>query len=311
MSVLGFVILSHKPESEPLRRLVSRLNQTLDFPPIVCHHDFHKSALDTSGFPCNVRFVENPVRTNWGDISLVRAFLLGLRTLYNLSSPDWFTYLSTNDYPIKTGDAIARELTNSAYDVYLHHRLINDATLPNCRRDGDFHLGYDRAFWGAKAFDRYVARVLEYPLLNRRGKRTVRRLPLRNPRVRWATPFHDNFQCFAGDAWFTARSKCADILLADTPERLDLMAYYWNRLVPDESYYHTMLCNSPGLRICSDNKRFTHWMKGGDHPKTLTEEDLPRLLNSSAHFARKFDPVASASVIEELDRLALNTVSKP
>ena len=56
MPRLGFVILSHEPRSEPLRRLVSRLNQILDFPPIVCHHDFHKSALDTTGFSGNVNF---------------------------------------------------------------------------------------------------------------------------------------------------------------------------------------------------------------------------------------------------------------
>ena len=303
MSVLGFVILSHEPRSEPLRRLVSRLNQILDFPPIVCHHDFHKAALDTAGFSENVTFVENPVQTNWADISLVRALLLGLHTLYKNSSPEWFTWLSTRDYPIRSGNAIEKELKNSEYDVYLDHRLISDATLPNCRGDGDFHLGYDRPSWTAKAFDRYVARVLEYPMINRKGKRTVRRLPLRHPSLRGATPFHDGFQCFAGDAWFTARRKCAEILLADTPERIDLMAYYWNRTVPDESYCHTLLCNSAGLRICSDNKRFTDWIKGGDHPKTLTLEDLPHMLNSTAHFARKFDPVISAGLFDELDRL--------
>jgi len=40
---------------------------------------------------------------------------------------------------------------------------------------------------------------------------------------------------------------------------------------------------------------------GGHHPKTLGMEDIPHILASGAHFARKFDLAKDAEVFDAID----------
>lgn len=299
---IGFVILSHR-DPGMLQRLVRRLNQSFDRPPVVCHHDSHQLAIDTSVFPSNVRFVRNPIRTRWGDLSLVQAFRIALRELYDWKPTDWFTLLSANDYLIKSGSAILSELRESPFDAYLDHRGIPAYEELPAAGKPDFGLATRCPVWTRSAYKRYVARSVRYPGINRRGAPCVRRLALLHPRWIGRSPFDDKFRCYAGDAWLTARGPCAPLLFSDTDLSRMLLRHYRNRLIPDESFFHTILGNTPGLNLCSDNKRYADWSGGRPNPKWLGMQDLPALLASGHHFARKFSESHDARVLDELDRL--------
>jgi hypothetical protein len=69
-----------------------------------------------------------------------------------------------------------------------------------------------------------------------------------------------------------------------------LVRYYRARENPEESLFQTALCSQPDLRICKDQKRYADWTNGGAHPKWLEVSDVPKILASGAHFARKFRP---------------------
>lgn len=303
MSTIGFVVLSHR-DTGMLQRLIRRLNQSFDSPPIVCHHDTHQSSLDVRPFPQNVRFLARPIRTRWGDISLVQAFRIALRELYEWRPTDWFVFLSANDYPIKSGAAILSELSNSPFDAYVDYRRVPD--YPDLPPPGkpNFALSTRCPMWVRSAYNRYIARNLKYPGFNRKGKLCIRRLPLRHPRWIKRGPFNDGFKCYAGDAWLTARAKCAPLLYADTGVSRKLVEHYKSRLIPDESFFQTILCNSPGLSLCDDNKRYADWSGGKPNPKWLGMEDLPALFGSNHHFARKFSESRDVRVLDELDRLS-------
>jgi hypothetical protein len=299
---IGFVILSHR-DPGMLNRLVKRLNRSFDAPPIVCHHDTRHTSIDTGTFPSNVQFVARPIRTRWGHISLVQAFRIALRQLYEWKSPNWFVFLSGNDYPIKSGAQILTELRNSRFDAYLDHRSIPAyADLPPVTKP-NFALSTRCPMWVRLAYNRYIARNIKYPGFNRKGRPCIRRFALRHPR--WIKPgvFNDHFRCYAGDAWLTARANCAELLYTDTETSRRLQEYYRGRLIPDESFFQTILCNAPGLRLCNDNKRYADWSAGKPNPKWLGIEDLPALLQSNHHFARKFSEQGDARVLAELDRV--------
>jgi hypothetical protein len=300
MPSIGFVILSHN-QPKMLKRLVGRLNRAFGHPPIACHHDLHQLQIDFQDFPKNIEFVKDPVRTRWGEISTVEALLLGLRTLYSHNEPDWFVTLSPSDYPVKSADTILRDLAASHFDAYLNHRLINWESRTNFKRDQDFEQGFDRPFWTDIAYDRYLARIIRYPGFNRKGEPCLRRWRLRHPSLASSSPFDSTFRCYGGDTWFTARNTCAHVLLADDAKSRELFKYYRGRENADESYYQTILCNTAGLKICNDNKRYSNWNSGGPHPKLLGLEDVPALIDSPSHFARKFAE-SSESALDELDR---------
>ncbi len=90
-------------------------------------------------------------------------------------------------------------------------------------------------------------------------------------------------------------------MLTQNAENWALAAHYSGRFIPDESLPHTVLCNQPDLKISKDNLRHTDWSQGRYNPKTLGMEDVPRILASGSHFARKFDLVKGAEVFDAID----------
>lgn len=299
---IGFLILSHQNPGL-LRRLVSRLNRSFGDPPIVCHHDSHQAPLDPRLFPANTRFVQEPIRTQWAHISVVNAWLLALRRLFEWKSPDWFVLLSGSDYPIKPGELIYSELLNSPYDGYLDYRPIEYSKLPKQSKDSGFDLGFRRPFFVRVAYDRYITRRIPYRCINRKGEWCTWHWHIRHPRLVKSNPFKNGFKCFAGDVWMTARARCAELLLSSDAQVRELLDFYGKCWGPDESFFHTVLCNAPNLNLHNGNRRYEDWTMGKASPKLLGIEDLDRLLASNDHFARKFSDHHDVRVLDELDRL--------
>ena len=119
---IGFVLVTYNSPEQTLF-LCERLNAMFSNPPIVIHHDFSQSPLNTAVFPGNVRFVEW-IPTRWGSMTVIDAQLSALRLLYSEFDPDWFVTLSSTDYPIQTADSILHELRDSPFDAYMDSRPV-------------------------------------------------------------------------------------------------------------------------------------------------------------------------------------------
>lgn len=300
--VVGFALVTHK-DPEQILFLCHRLTAMFPDAPIAIHHDVFQSVLNKDAFPSNVRFVPAPVPTGWGTMGVVDALLASLRLLYRShdgwGDPDWFVSLSSADYPIQSAQTILHDLQTTPHDGFLDSREIH--RYPGRFRDqalGEFPFQQPR--YHQFAFNRYVA----VPLLS---LSTARRLRIPVERYcltpRWVTrrfaPFSEQFRCYAGDAWMTMRRRVADLFLEETRVWRTLYRHYYPRASPEESFYHTLLGNTPGFQISPDNLRYTDWKGCYAHPRTLGRSDFPRLLAVKHHFARKFafDP----QLLGELD----------
>ena len=286
MLSIGFLLLTHANEAQVLR-LTDALNQLFDEPPIVCHHDFSRAQFNTTHFSSNVRFARPHLKTSWGTISLVHAMLQALRTLYEKDAPDWFYFLSGSDYPIRDRDAIIAELSHSPFDAYIRLKKIDHREIP--KRIVDDTGGLESASYMRLAYQRYIGRSLPIPSWRHphRGPAAMH-LHLLNPKLlKPFHPFSDDYFCYAGDQWFAANSRSAKSLLA--PETDRLLNYFTGRFPPDEAVCPTILGNASDLKISPESKHYIRWDKG-HHPRLLEESDLPAMLSSGAHFARKFAP---------------------
>lgn len=297
---IGFVILSHRAP-EQLERLIGTLNRLYDHPPIACHHDFGQALLDRSRFPANVRFVEAWVATGWGKWSVVDAFLRALALLYDQDGPDWFVLLSGADYPSCPPAVVVEELQNSGCDAFLDAHQIDPvpaaATLTGSINPMLRHL--DRAESLRTKWEFYLARQFWIPMLRRVPRWRLGRHTIRLPWSQRGTFTHD-FTLWWGEHWFSGNRRTAKVLLNPTPEHRALQRHLRWRAFPEEAYYHTVLCNTHGLTINRHNKRFTEWNGGGAHPMTLGPGEVPEILASGMHFARKFDSGSPAlDVIDE------------
>ena len=296
---IGFVLLSHRDGPQTLR-LIRRLNRSFGDPPIVVHHDFDKGPFPEGDLPLNASLVRPHLPTGWGTLATVEAFLAGLALLMQRAdAPDWFVSLSPSDYPIKSAAEIRQDLASSHADAFMDLQVVDPRTLPS--RGGATTVGGVGSAWLWTAFDRWFGRDVALPGLARGAPRRTIRVASR--RLGWTHgPFRNGFRCFGGEATITGNRRCARHLLDFHAQQPVLARHYRTRPNVDESYLHCIVGNAPGLVAVNDSRRYIDWdPPGAAHPKTLTVADLPRLLGSRSHFARKFDPAVDADVLDRLD----------
>ena len=285
---IGFVVVTHSNPAQVLF-LCEQLNARFDRPPISVHHDFDQAPLNAAEFPGNVSFVQDWLKTAWGNSSFLHGEMRALRDLYKTADPDWFVNVSGSDFPIKSAAAILDELYSGGYDGYIDHRRIAYSRVP-FPEEGLGAESFSHPAWTTLAFERYMAIGFGfYKIATRLGwKRKA--LYLRSDFfIRRLTPFDGSLECYAGDHWLVANRKSAHALLVDSETKRKIVEHFSRRPCPDEAFFQTVLCNNPGLRLSAGNKRYTDWTGCWSHPRTLTEADFPALLASGDYFARKFD----------------------
>jgi hypothetical protein len=264
---IGFALLSHAREAQALR-LTNTLKTMFPQCAIVCHHNFAQApGLNTAAF-AGVQFVRDYVPTTWGHSSCIEASLKAFQLLCDAPQlPDWFYLLSETDYRIRPAGEILGDLHNATFNVFASHfKVSTDPT-------------HD-------------------PLQEQRRWRYYRDTP---------PIFPAEFECFSGEHWFVADRKAIERLLYTAEHQPNLLQHYKSQerskgtIIPEESYYQTVFCNAADLRVKNDCLRYIDWTQDGPSPKTLTAEDLPAILCSDAHFARKVELQQDPELFEMLD----------
>jgi Core-2/I-Branching enzyme len=282
---LSFLILSHEQPAQ-VSRLISTLTHLYDRPLIVCHHDTRRSAPPAvSG--ANLIVLPNPVKTRWGAFSLVNATLRGLEALLDLGDEwTWTTLLSGADYPVAPAAAMWTRLQGDGVDAYMQL----------CRVDP-----WSRHVWHLERRRRYFGqRVWLGRVLGRSSRRYVRSVGPERPHSWGLFGPGSRLTCYVGSQWFTANKRAAVALVEGEGTHPQLWRRYQNVFCPDESYFHTLLGNTAGLRVSSDPSRYVD-VSGGS-PKILTLDDYAAIRESGSWFARKFDEHRSAGLLDVLEQ---------
>ncbi|MDP9175513.1 MAG: hypothetical protein M3O30_16855 [Planctomycetota bacterium] len=278
-------MLTHSRPGQTLR-LVHTLSAQFDHPPIVIHHDFGKCDLNVAEFPANVQFVRPHLNTGWGTSEVNDAFVLGLEALFRWDrAPKWFALLSGVDYPIKPATQILEDLNTDAYDLYIQNKVIN-------RLDTD-SFGHEMAH-------RYFIRGIKLWYIDYKLRLRCRPTGIPSLVSKLFLPWSKSFRCYSGLVWCSGNRKAAEAIMALHPSN-SLKKHYRTTPCSDEFYIHSLACNQPGLRVSSDNKRYIDFRPGKPHPQTLRIDDIPAMVASGAHFARKFEQ--DDPVLDRLDEI--------
>ena len=285
---IGFVLMTHT-QPEQVAYLCKRLSEMFGNPPIAIHHDYGQSPLNPASLPSQVRLVKDWVPTAWGKPVLLDAYLKALNLLYESASPDWAVCLSGADYPIRSAERILSDLRDTKADAWLDFREISEG----CVQPEDANsivTNFKTEKWMKTARDRYMAfDLIPFRIRKHIGMRN-RTVFARHPVLtRLFTPFSPKFRPFAGDFWHTINRRAAEVLLDDTEQSRALRRFYQKRRpIPDESYFQTILLNSPKLTVENNNRRYAIWLENTSSPRPIGRADIPDMLASEAHFARKF-----------------------
>ncbi|XP_019183329.1 PREDICTED: beta-glucuronosyltransferase GlcAT14B-like [Ipomoea nil] len=182
---------------------------------------------------------------------------------------DWFINLSASDYPLVTQDDL------------LH-------TFSHLPRDLNFIDHTSNIGW--KEFQRAKPIIID-PGLYMSKKADVFWITQRR-----SVP--TAFKLFTGSAWMVLSRPFIDFCIWgwDNLPRTVLM-YYANFVSSPEGYFHTVICNAQEFKNTTVNSdlHFISWDNPPkQHPHYLTLDDMQKMVDSNAPFARKFhhdDPV--------------------
>lgn len=290
-AAIGFVLVTYK-NPDQLLRLVHTLNRVYGDPPIAIHHDFGQCDPGAARFPANVAFVRPHTTTGWGTFGVCEGTVRALEVLYGHGEgPRWFTLLSGCDYPLQPAATVLADLERGGYDAHMTHTRIQRNAAAGT--------------WEGICVDRYLRAPLTLPWPLPPWRRP---LHVRQPLItRFLLPWSRTLQCYAGSQWFSANRRAARAILHSHREDQRLREFYAHTArVCDESYFHTILANTPSLKLHNHNWRYIDWGTGGAHPRVLGSEDMETALASGCHFARKFDQAQERAVLDALDQ-HLNT----
>ncbi|CAK9170027.1 unnamed protein product [Ilex paraguariensis] len=182
---------------------------------------------------------------------------------------DWFINLSASDYPLVTQDDLLHTFS------YLP-RVLNFI-------DHTSNIGW-------KEFQRAKPIIIDPGLYM-----------TKKSDVFWITQRRSvptAFKLFTGSAWMALSRSFIDFCIWgwDNLPRTVLM-YYANFISSPEGYFHTVICNAQEFRNTTVNSdlHFISWDNPPkQHPHYLTPDDMQKMVDSNAPFARKFhqdDPV--------------------
>lgn len=288
---LAYLISGSNGDGKMLKRTLEALYHPRNS--YVVHLDLESSTEERADLRNYVR--DHPVYGRFGNVKMItKANLVTYRgptmvanTLHAAAillreggDWDWFINLSASDYPLVTQDDL------------LH-------TFSYLPRDLNFIDHTSNIGW--KEYQRAKPIIVDPGLYM-----------TKKADVFWVTQRRSvptAFKLFTGSAWMVLSRQFVDYCIWgwDNLPRLVLM-YYSNFISSPEGYFHTVICNAQEFRNTTVNSdlHFISWDNPPkQHPHHLNTNDMLKMTNSNAPFARKFrqdDPVLDKIDSELLSR---------
>ena len=236
------------------------------------------------------------VFTKWGSISLVEATLNLLDFAYKKGSFNYFWLCSGQDFPLKSADEIIAFLNKNNKKEFL-------SLFPSKQSCGK-NTNYDK---------RTTLYYPEYILGNSFLQRVLKRLYIEFTggynRTFWLKRKNITGLIFYfGSQWWCLSNQMVKWILDYVKYKPEYLTYYKNAVVPDESFFHTLVMNSPYTKNREDGLHYIDWSEGKNNPKSLTRADLPALKRSDKLMARKFDMDMDKILLQDLMNMIRKTI---
>jgi Core-2/I-Branching enzyme len=299
--IIGYLILAHNCPNH-FSRLVHALKDNRTY--IYVHIDKKSSVFPfCERVPTDVaRFIKDRIRIYWGDFSIVYATInLISEALSRGPMFDYLCLLSGADYPLQSATYIR--------NFFLQHRgkeFINLLPMSN------------------NTVGKPIERLTTYRFQSGPITELVRRLC--GSRLPQLLPhfYRDYRKCFgelqpyAGSQWWALSREACECVLHFACHNPRVVKFFKNTLYPDESFFHTIIGNSPFRSQVVRNLTFTDWSRPAPPYPAIIDQDHIRHFLASPNvtdkgiygqgellFARKF-PDDSEDLVAQLQaRLAV------
>ncbi|WP_208346679.1 beta-1,6-N-acetylglucosaminyltransferase, partial [Aetokthonos hydrillicola] len=238
------------------------------------------------------------------DFSIIQNYLDAVKFLKdNNIHFDWLINITGQDYPTQPLSETQKFLAETTYDGFLEYFEVFSKESHWSIREGytRYYYKYNQLLShlpeGQKEILNYL-KVINYiqPFFRLNFSYGV------TVGLRSSTPFNEKFICYGGSFFCTLSRKCVEYLYEFSISNTDVVNYYKGVCVSVESYIQTVLVNSQLFNLCNNPKRYFDFYKTRNgHPRILTTNDYPLIVQSNTHFARKFDLSRDSKILDLLD----------
>lgn len=221
---------------------------------------------------------EYRVDVQWATFSQVKATLNLMKYASQHGKYEHYWLCSGQDYPIKPVNEIVK---------FLHSKPdMNFVQIWKSFSNGGKENNYDKRT--AICFPKCV---LGSGLLHRIAKRGLVELTGGYHRTfgifRRKAP--DNMKFYFGSSWICFSGETELWMEEYLKAHPEYIQFHRNVNCPDETFFQTLLMNSPYRKKREDYLHYVDWSDGGNSPKTLTNDDYKKLIDSGKLMGRKFD----------------------
>ena len=325
---LAYLILCHK-NAHQVKRLVNRLNSTENIFVLhisqTCDKGFDKEIIHALQSYPNVHFCRREDSTH-NSFGVIKAIISGLKLLSNYEF-DYVNLISGQDYPIKSQEkinAFFKENNGKEFLEYFSLHPEKDSPLHGNHPWGPhrqlyridrYHLKFSGAVHSIPELG--TGRLINKPLIQ-----TLKIFLYESPQYisqkKWLKEFQlllysrilprrrrlpDGLNVYGGKTWWSLSADCVKYILHRYEEDSVLKKFFKYTLIPDEMFFQTLLLDSPFRDKCVNNcLRLIRWEKeDGLHPIILTAEHEDLIASSEDLFARKFDEIHNAEILNWID----------
>jgi hypothetical protein len=303
-----YLIQTHK-NPEQIYRLVRLIKTLSPDSQVIVSHDLTNCNLELAAFHDLSRVQVFQGKAARGSFALVQKYLDAVDWLlsHNIDF-DWLINLTGQDYPTQHLSKIENFLAQTSYDGFIEYFQV-------CSKQSQWSIreGYSRYFYSYQQFIKDLPEWLQKvstPLKVINYIQSFFRINFSyglSLGVRASAPFNEDLICYGGSFFCTLSRKCIQYLNEFSRTHPDVVDYYRHVGVPEESFIQTVLLSSGLFNLCNDCKRYFDFSRSRNgHPRILTIDDYPSLLQDNIHFARKFDFTQDSKILDLLDARILN-----
>lgn len=250
----------------------------------------------------HVHFIDDRVPVSWGGFSDVQATLNLIHAAKQSRKQfDYFSLLSGTHYPLRPQRAFEAYLKNTDKEFISITRVPNYEADKTFERFSLFHIdkSYHRRFGLPQALTTFTARAINKLKLHRRFEHKLAGM----------TPY-------CGWQWWTLSDAAINHIMDFTRRHPEVAQFFKHTLLPDESFFQTIMANSPFRDKLARDVTYTYWKApNAPHPEYLDHQHVDMLIQSElkisdtygvadVFFARKFSD-DSEKIVERINQTLL------
>ena len=255
------------------------------------HVDRKSNILNDIEKRLDVHLVPDDLRVDvqWGTFSQVQATLNLINFTKKYGEYDYYFLISGQDYPIKTIENLLEYIDNNGNKNYID-------LFPSQNNTIGKQTNYDKR--NQIVYPKWMLKRSNIIRLIRRAWVEITGGYSKTLEIFKRKDIPD-FKFYFGSSWWCLNNSFIAYVIDYISKEKSYVQFFSKACCPDESFFQTLIMNSPFADTVYPYLTYVDWTSGGSSPKDLTVADFDKIRKSDKYMARKINK--DLSLMQKID----------